>query len=68
MAILLFIDKQWQFNPANNGFGIFDIYASVLLFMAVLVLVSLALALSSRFNIVITLNRLYRCFHARPYK
>jgi ABC-type transport system involved in multi-copper enzyme maturation permease subunit len=56
MIFLTFIDRDWQFNPANNGFAIFDIYASTLLLFAILVLVSLALALSARFNIVITLT------------
>ncbi|MDO8301686.1 MAG: ABC transporter permease subunit [Sedimentisphaerales bacterium] len=56
VAFLAFIDRDWQLNPANNGFAIFDIYASILLLFAVLVLVSLALALSARFNIVITLT------------
>lgn len=56
MIFLAFIDRDWKFNPANNGFTIFDIYASTLLLFAVLILVSLALALSARFNIVITLT------------
>jgi hypothetical protein len=56
MVFLTFIDRDWQFNPANNSFTIFDIYASTLLLFAILVLVSLALALSARFNIVITLT------------
>lgn len=56
MIFLAFIDRDWNFNPANNGIKIFDIYASILLLMAVLVLASLALALSARFNIVITLT------------
>jgi hypothetical protein len=56
MIFLFFIDRDWQFNPANNGIAIFDIYASILLLFAILVLVSLALALSARFNIVITLT------------
>jgi ABC-type Na+ efflux pump permease subunit len=56
MAVLVFIDRNWKFNPANNGFTLFDIYASVLLLLAVMVLVALALALSARFNIIITLT------------
>jgi ABC-2 type transport system permease protein len=56
MAFLAFIDREWKFNPLNNGFAIFDIYASILLLLAIIVLVSLALALSARFNIVITLT------------
>jgi ABC-2 type transport system permease protein len=56
MIVLTFIDRDWRFNPLNNGFTLFDIYASVLLFLAVLILISLALALSTRFNIIVTLT------------
>lgn len=56
VLFLCFIDRQWQFNPQNNGFAIFDIYASVLLLLAVLILVALAVAFSTRFNVVMTLG------------
>lgn len=55
IAFLSFIDPQWQFNPAENGFALFDIYASLLLLFAVLLLAALAVACSTRFNVVITL-------------
>ncbi len=56
VSILSFIDKQWQFNPADNGFKVFDVYASVLLLMAILILVALALMFSTRLNVVLTLS------------
>ncbi|MHC5075562.1 MAG: ABC-2 transporter permease [Planctomycetota bacterium] len=56
IAFLFFIDKQWQFNPTNNGINTFDIYASILLFFAVLIVLALAVALSVRFNILVTLS------------
>ena len=55
MVFLSFIDKEWKFNPQNNNFHAFDIYASVLLLFAVIVLVALAIALSTRLNVVLTL-------------
>jgi hypothetical protein len=56
IAVLAFMDKEWKFAPANNAFSAFDIYASILLLMAVLIIVALAVAFSSRFNIVVTLT------------
>jgi len=56
ITFLFFIDKQWQFNPANNRINTFDIYASILLFFAVLIILAIAVALSVRFNIVVTLS------------
>ena len=56
MVFLYFIDKEWQFNPENNNLHAFDLYASILLFLAVLILTSLAVMFSTRFNIVITLT------------
>lgn len=55
IVFLAFFDRNWQFNPAANGIHLMDIYASVLLFMGALVIVALAVALSSRFNVVVTL-------------
>ncbi|OHB55629.1 MAG: hypothetical protein A2Y07_09750 [Planctomycetes bacterium GWF2_50_10] len=55
-GMLFFINKEWHFDPANNGFKIFDVYASILLLLAVIVMISLAVAFSTRFNIVITLT------------
>jgi ABC-2 type transport system permease protein len=56
IIFLALIDKQWQFKPANNGFHAVDIYGSILLLLAALIIVALAVALSSRFNIVVTLS------------
>lgn len=56
IAILIFIDRDWKYNPANNNFALFDLYASALLFQAVMVLVAIAVMLSTRFNIIITLT------------
>ena len=56
IIFLCFIDKQWQFNPENNGFSTFDIYGSILLLLAVLILVALAVMFSTRFNVVLTLT------------
>jgi ABC-2 type transport system permease protein len=56
LVFLSFIDRDWQFNPAENRFNAFDIYASVLLLLAVVIIVALAIAFSTRFNIVVTLG------------
>jgi ABC-2 type transport system permease protein len=56
IIFLTFIDKDWQFKPSNNGFHAVDIYGSILLLLAALIIVALAVALSSRFNIVVTLS------------
>jgi ABC-2 type transport system permease protein len=56
LLFLSFIDRNWQFNPAENRFNAFDIYASILLLFAVVVIVALAIAFSTRFNIVVTLG------------
>jgi len=56
VGILAFVDRHWQFNPARNGFNSLDIYGSVLLLFAVMIIVALAVALSTRFNIVVTLS------------
>lgn len=55
MTVLLFIDRDWKYNPTNNSFALFDLYASALLLQAVLILVAVAVMISTRFNIVITL-------------
>jgi membrane protein DedA with SNARE-associated domain len=54
-TILLFIDREWKFNPGNTGIALFDFYASILLLLAVIVLVALAVMFSTRFNVVLTL-------------
>ncbi len=56
IAFLSFIDRHWQFHPAENGINALDIYGSVLLFLAAVIIAALAVAISSRFNIVITLS------------
>ncbi len=55
LVFLALIDRHWKFNPAANGIYAFDIYASILLLMAVIVLCSLAVMFSTRFNVVLTL-------------
>jgi ABC-2 type transport system permease protein len=56
MVFLSFIDRNWQFNPRENGINAVDIYGSVLLLFAAIIIVALAVALSARFNIVVTLS------------
>jgi hypothetical protein len=55
MIFLALIDKEWHFNPHDNHLAIFDIYASVLLLMAVVIIVALAVLFSTRLNVVLTL-------------
>jgi ABC-type transport system involved in multi-copper enzyme maturation permease subunit len=56
IVFLIFIDNRWQFNPKGNGINAVDIYGSVLLLLAAIIMVALAVALSARFNIVVTLS------------
>lgn len=56
MVFLIFIDERWQFNPAKNGFHALDVYGSILLFLAAVVIAALAVAISTRFNIIVTLS------------
>jgi ABC-2 type transport system permease protein len=56
IVFLTFIDRDWKYNPANNKFTAFDIHASILLFLAVVVLVALAVLFSTRCNVVLTLT------------
>ena len=56
IVFLSFIDRNWQFNPQENGFNAVDISGSVLLLLAAIIIVALAVALSARFNIVVTLS------------
>ena len=56
IVFLIFIDNKWQFNPKGNGINAVDIYGSVLLLLAAIIMVALAVAFSSRFNIVVTLS------------
>ena len=56
IGFLAFIDKEWNFSPAENHIEMFDINASVLLLFAVIILVALAIMFSTRFNVVLTLT------------
>lgn len=56
VIFLALIDRNWQFNPKGNGFNAVDIYGAVLLLLAAIIIASLALALSARFNIAVTLS------------
>ncbi len=56
MVFLCFVDRNWQFNPKENGINSLDVYGSILLLLAAIIIVALAVALSARFNIVITLS------------
>ncbi len=56
LLFLSLFDSSWTYNPANNGFEMFDIYSSTLLLLAIIVIVSLAIMFSTRFNIVMTLS------------
>jgi ABC-2 type transport system permease protein len=56
IIFLAFIDRNWKFNPHDNGISTVDVYSSVLLLLAAIVIVALAIALSARFNIVVTLS------------
>ncbi len=55
IVFLAFFDRNWKFNPAGNSIPLMAIYASVLLFLGAMVITALAVALSSRFNVVVTL-------------
>ena len=56
IIFLSLIDRNWQFNPKENHINMVDIYGSILLLFAALIIIALAIALSARFNIVVTLS------------
>jgi len=56
IIFLAFINRNWQFRPADNGFNIVDIYGSILLFLGALIIVAVAVAVSTRFNIAVTFS------------
>jgi hypothetical protein len=56
IIFLALIDEHWKFNPAENVINMTDIYASVLLLLGVLTITALAVAISTRFNIAVTLG------------
>ena len=55
ITFLYFIDRDWKFNPANNGISSLDCYGAVLLLPAALIIAALAVAFSTRFNTAVTL-------------
>jgi hypothetical protein len=56
IIFLTFIDEKWQFNPSENTIHMLDIYGSILLLQAAIIIGALAVAISTRFNIVVTLS------------
>jgi ABC-2 type transport system permease protein len=56
IVFLSFIDRDWQFNPQDNGINALDVYGAILLLLAAIIIVALAVAFSARFNIVVTLS------------
>ncbi len=56
IVFLAFIDRHGHFRPQHNGINALDIYGAVLLFFAAIIIVALAVALSARFNIVVTFS------------
>lgn len=56
ITFLALIDRQWKFNPHDNRISSVDIYGSILLLLAAMIIAALAIALSARFNIVVTLS------------
>jgi ABC-type transport system involved in multi-copper enzyme maturation permease subunit len=55
IVFLFFFDRNWRFYPAHNSLHLTDVYASFLLFFGAMIITALAVALSSRFNVVVTL-------------
>jgi ABC-2 type transport system permease protein len=56
IVFLYFIDRNWQFNPKDNGINALDVYGAILLLLAAIIIVALAVAFSARFNIIVTLS------------
>jgi ABC-2 type transport system permease protein len=56
LVFLALIDRHWKFNPAENGIQRLDLYGSILLFLAAVIIAALAVTVSARFNIVVTLS------------
>jgi ABC-2 family transporter len=56
LVFLALIDRHWKFHPAENGIHALDVYGSVLLFLAAVIIAALAVAISARFNMVVTLS------------
>jgi len=56
LAVLLVIDPQWQFNPAQNHIA-YDLISPLLLtLIAVLILTAIAVTAATRLNLVMTLT------------
>ena len=55
ITFLYFIDRDWKFNPANNGINSLDFFGAVLLLPAALIIAALAVTFSTRFNTAVTL-------------
>ncbi|MBN1817337.1 MAG: ABC transporter permease subunit [Sedimentisphaerales bacterium] len=55
-VFLFFIDRDWTYNPGNNQFALFEVNASILLLLAILVLVALSVLFSTRCNVIVTLS------------
>lgn len=51
---LLFIDRNLQFNPQNNGVNALDVYGAILLVLAAFIIAALAIAFSIHLNMVAT--------------
>lgn len=56
LVFLALINRHWKFNPGENGINALDLYGSVLLFLAAVIIAALAVAISARFNMVVTLS------------
>jgi hypothetical protein len=56
LVFLALIDRDWQFDPSKNGINRLDLYGSILLFFAAIIIAALAVTISARFNIVVTLS------------
>ena len=56
MVFLALIDRDWKFDPSKNGINRLDLYGSILLFFAAVIIAALAVTISSRFNTIVTLS------------
>ncbi|MBN1127083.1 MAG: ABC transporter permease subunit [Sedimentisphaerales bacterium] len=53
---LFFIDREWAYNPTDNKFTLFEVNASILLLLAIIILVALSVLFSTRCNVIVTLS------------
>jgi ABC-2 type transport system permease protein len=56
IVFLSLVNRDWQFAPQENHISMTDVYGAFLLWLAALVIAALALALSTRFSLVVTLS------------